>query len=82
MTDDVADDVADEDRVCIEPEVGVYVDDPPSLVLPHVERLLSAAPVINRLRVMVDGPEPGLGDRRWSPPDLAELKQLREKHAG
>lgn len=60
---------------CVVPKVGVYVDDPPSLVFRHLVAALEDMPVISRLRVMVDGPSPGFSDSRWSPGDLRKLRR-------
>ena len=55
-------------------KLGVWLDDPPSLVLqPNYLGLLTDLGV-DHLVVMVDGPEPGLDDARW---DVGQLQRLR-----
>lgn len=57
-------------------DLGVWIDDPPSLVLdgPYLDRLLELP--LGHVAVMVDGPIPGLGDARW---DWRDLERLRRR---
>lgn len=63
---------------CRAPEdLGIYVDDPPRIVLRDAPAILEAVPGITRFRIMVDGTEPGIDeDQRWKPRDLEALVEL------
>lgn len=57
-------------------DLGVWIDDPPSLVLDgrYLDRLLELE--LGHVAVMLDGPEPGLSDARW---DWRALERLRRR---
>lgn len=56
-------------------DLGVWIDDPPRLVLDgrYLDRLLELP--LGHVAVMLDGPEPGLDDARWDWRDLELLRQ-------
>ncbi|MEQ9080455.1 MAG: hypothetical protein RLP09_41705 [Sandaracinaceae bacterium] len=55
-------------------DLGIWLDDPPSVVLrPRYLDTLRQLP-IQHLAVMADGPAPGLHDARWTTADLARLR--------
>jgi len=61
-------------------DLGIWLDDPPSLVLrPRYLDTLRRLPV-QHLAVMADGPAPGLHDARWTPQDLARLRAALRGH--
>lgn len=56
-------------------DIGLYIDDPPRLVLKrwYLERLKQLR--LDHVSVMVDGTRPGLIDQRWFPADLEKLAE-------
>lgn len=53
--------------------LGVWIDDPPRIVLAgrYLDRLCELP--ISHVAVMLDGPKPGLGDQKWDWRDLERL---------
>ena len=61
-------------------DLGVWIDDPPRLVLKpaYLDRLREMP--LRHVAVMLDGPEPGLDDARWTEEDLARLADELPDH--
>lgn len=61
-------------------DLGVWIDDPPRLVLKswYLDRLRAMG--LSHVAVMLDGPEPGLEDARWTASDLRQLAEALPEH--
>lgn len=62
------------------PALGIWLDDPPRLTLSKPYLAALKALPIREVAVMLDGPEPGLEDARWTARDLQRLRDALPYH--